>query len=89
MAHTVDAVVYGPGGILWMIVIPDDDSQLDFASYNPPGGVQLRMPLLSAIAAGPTPMDMTTAAIARARALGVTLQLAPAAAAVGNLTAGS
>jgi hypothetical protein len=44
MAHTVDAVVHDGNGVLWMIVIPDDDSQLDDPSFNPPGGVQIRVP---------------------------------------------
>lgn len=44
MAHTVDAIVHDGTGILWMIVIPEDDSELDDPSFNPPGGVQLRVP---------------------------------------------
>jgi hypothetical protein len=44
MGHTVDAVIHDGTGILWMIVIPDDDRQLDDPSFNPPGGVQIRVP---------------------------------------------
>ena len=87
MAHTVDAVVYDPTtGYLQMIVIPTNDSELDDPSFNPPGMVQLRVPLLAAV--GPTAMDATSAAITAAAAKGVTVQLAPAAAAVGVGTAG-
>lgn len=79
MAHTQDAIVYGPGGILWMIVIPTDDSELDDPAFNPPGATQLRVPLLGTAQAG----DATTKAIAAAAAKGVTVQLMPAIATTG------
>lgn len=44
MAHTHDAVIHDGNGVLCMIVIPDDDSQLGDAAFNPPGWVQVRVP---------------------------------------------
>lgn len=43
MAHTQDAVVVDGDGIVHMVVIPDDDSQLSDPAFNPPGHTHLRI----------------------------------------------
>ena len=76
MAHTTDIIVHDPSGNLMMIVLLDDDRQLNDPAWTLQGGIQLRVPALSAAA---NAMDVTTQAIAAAGAKGVTIQLAPAA----------
>lgn len=45
MAHTKDAVVIDAlTGLVMMLVVPDDDAQLDYPSYNPIGSLQIRVP---------------------------------------------
>ena len=44
MAHTQNAVVVTEDGIVHMIVIPDDDSQLSDPAFNPAGHTHLRVP---------------------------------------------
>ena len=68
MAHTQDAVVYDPAtGLVIMAVIPDDDSQLAQAAFNPPGTQQALVPhvagsdpIAAAIALYPQ-LNLTTA----------------------------
>jgi hypothetical protein len=43
MAHTQDAVVVDATGVVHMVVIPDDDSQLADPAFNPPGHTHLRV----------------------------------------------
>jgi hypothetical protein len=45
MAHTQDAVIVDATGIVHMVVIPDDDSELDDPAFNAPGMSQLRVPM--------------------------------------------
>ncbi len=42
-AHTQDAVVYDPNTmVIQMAIVPDDDTQLDQAAFNPPSMIQMR-----------------------------------------------
>jgi hypothetical protein len=43
MAHTEDAVIVDATGVVHMIVIPDDDSQLSDPAFNPAGHTHLRI----------------------------------------------
>lgn len=43
MAHTQNAVICGPDGVVHMVVIPDDDHELDDPAFNPKGLVHIRV----------------------------------------------
>ena len=73
MPHTLDAVVYDPAtGIVQMLVMPDDDSDLDDPAFNPPGMVQVRVPVTaSGLTYDPSiaPANAVTALVSAAQAL--------------------
>lgn len=91
MAHTHNAVCYDARGNLALIVVPDDDAQLSDPAFNLAGTTQLRIPHDPAALAklgvlANSPGDLTSHVIAVCAAMGVTVQVAQAAASVVSQT---